>query len=314
MKKIISKLLSAVVIGLFTACGNNENQQESQADTVARPLEVSQVVGIGKVEPQSGLIDLAIDQAGVIAKVHKKEGDSVRRGEVILEIDAEEMRLQTENLEIQLRRQQELTAQAMSNEKQLEAEVRKAQTELQASRELAGYGAETVQNVQALETELEVLKAQLQGAKNATQSNRLAGREIANQIEQSTVNSSGYSLRAGRDGVLVSLNAEQGDAVEAFAVLGQLAADEDRIVHGEADELFAHKLKEGQRVRIVKEGSDQKIADGEIVYLSPILHDKSIFYDKPGEVSDRRVRRFKVGFSQQAKVLINTKVECIIQL
>ncbi len=314
MKKIISKTLIAACIWHFAGCGNSESQPQSQSDTTARPIEVTQVVGIGKVEPRSGLRELAIDQAGIVREVFKAEGDSVKKGDLILSVDSDQIALQTENLQIQLKRQNELTAQALASERQLAAELRMAESEWQTSRELAMDGAETEQNVQSLAKDVEVLRAQYQGAKNVTRSNQLAGREITNQIEQNKTNIRTYSLIASDDGVLVSLDAEKGRAVEAFAVLGQLASDEERVIHGEVDELFAHRIKIGDKVTIVKEGSDQQIADGEIVFLSPILQDKSIFYDKPGEVSDRRVRRFKVGFSQDTSILINTKVECIIHL
>ena len=314
MKKIISKTLIAACIWHFAGCGNSESQPESQSDTTARPIEVTQVVGIGKVEPRSGLRELAIDQAGIVSEVFKAEGDSVKKGDLILSVDSDQIALQTENLQIQLKRQNELTAQALASERQLAAELRMAESEWQTSRELAMDGAETEQNVQSLAKDVEVLRAQYQGAKNVTRSNQLAGREITNQIEQNKTNIRAYSLIASDDGVLVSLDAKKGRAVEAFAVLGQLASDEERVIHGEVDELFAHRIKIGDKVTIVKEGSDQQIADGEIIFLSPILQDKSIFYDKPGEVSDRRVRRFKVGFSQDTSILINTKVECIIHL
>ncbi len=314
MKKIISKMLIAACIWHFAGCGNSESQPERQSDTTARPIEVTQVVGIGKVEPRSGLRELAIDQAGIVREVFKAEGDSVKKGDLILSVDSDQIALQTENLQIQLKRQNELTAQALASERQLAAELRMAESEWQTSRELAMDGAETEQNVQSLAKDVEVLRAQYQGAKNVTRSNQLAGREITNQIEQNKTNIRTYSLIASDDGVLVSLDAKKGRAVEAFAVLGQLASDEERVIHGEVDELFAHRIKIGDKVTIVKEGSDQQIADGEIIFLSPILQDKSIFYDKPGEVSDRRVRRFKVGFSQDTSILINTKVECIIHL
>lgn len=314
MKKIISKTVLAACIWHFAGCGNSESQPQSQSDTKARPVEVSQVVGIGKVEPRSGLRELALDQAGIVSEVFKAEGDSVKKGDLILSVDADQIGLQTENLQIQLKRQTELTAEALASERQLAAELRMAESEWQTSRELAMDGAETEQNVQALAKDVEVLRAQYQGAKNVTRSNQLAGREITNQIEQNKTNIRAYSLIASDDGLLVSLDAEKGRAVEAFSTLGQLASDEERVIHGEVDELFADRIKIGDKVTIVKEGSDQQIADGEIIFLSPILQDKSIFYDKPGEVSDRRVRRFKVGFSQDTSILINTKVECIIHL
>jgi len=314
MKKTINRTLLVVFIWHLAGCGHSESQQDTQADTAAIPMEVTQVVGIGKVEPLNGLLDLAIDQAGIVSAVYKEEGDSVNKDDLILSVNSEEIRMQTENLEIQLSRQHELTAQALAIEKELGAELLQAESDLKVSRELSTDGAETAQNVQNQQKNVDVLRAQYQGAKNATQSSRLASMEIANKIKQSHISRLGYSLKAPRDGILVSLDAKKGGAIEAFAILGQLAANEERVVHGEVDELFADRISIGQNVTIVKEGSNQKIADGEVVFLSPILQDKSIFYDKPGEVSDRRVRRFKVRFDQDSRLLINMKVECIIHV
>src|SRR5690606_40800771 len=70
---------------------------------------------------------------------------------LILSVDADQIGLQTENLQIQLKRQTELTAEALASERQLAAELRMAESEWQTSRELAMDGAETEQNVQRSE-------------------------------------------------------------------------------------------------------------------------------------------------------------------
>src|SRR5690606_22810790 len=148
----------------------------------------------------------------------------------------------------------------------------------------------------------------------STATNRLMIKELENQLQQLGSSRADKIITAPNDGILLSLNAEVGKAVEAYAPIGQFAANEQLIIHGEVDELFADKIKIGQAVSIHLIGSNEKITSGKIISLSPILQDKSLFYDEPGERSDRRVRRFKASFDKDTSLLINKKVACIIEL
>lgn len=313
MKKIINRLLCFGFLVQVFACGNQEQELKSTG-AVPQPAKVTQVIGIGKIEPLSGLMDLATDESGRIVKVHKKEGDSLKKGELIVSLDADDEKFKVDNLKIQLARQQEMTGQAIANIKQIEAELEQKKSELLTSEELVRYGAETRQNVEIQKKDVDVLRAQYQAAKKISQSNLLSERDFQNQISQEKKAGNDRSIRAKTDGILVSFDAKQGDVLDAFTVFGQMAPNEEVVIHGEVDELFAGKVKLGQSVSIVLSGSDQKLGEGKIISLSPILQNKSLFYDEPGEVSDRRVRRFKVAFNEKTSVLINKKVECIIHL
>lgn len=316
MKKIINSIFLLIVISTgLASCGNKSAGNQSTAiDSLSQRNDIEKVTGIGKVEPLSGLVDLASDEGGIIESINKKEGDSLKKGEIILSFDSKKEAIQLQNLKIQIATQKQRVEQDRANEKQYEIALREKSADLKVSEELAQSGAETRQQVETLRKERDVLKANLEAAQKSTATNRLIIQELENEIEQTESSRANKLITAPDNGVLLSLNAEIGKAVEAFVSIGQFAADEPLIIHGEVDELFSDKIKVGQTVSIHLIGNNEKIASGEIISLSPILQDKSLFYDEPGERNDRRVRRFKASLDEEASLLINKKVACVIEL
>jgi hypothetical protein len=80
------------------------------------------------------------------------------------------------------------------------------------------------------------------------------------------------------------------------------------------DELYALKVKEGQRVSINLQGTKQTLTSGSVVYCAPYLSKKSIFSDRADNLEDRRVREVRVRVDNPSAVLIGSRVECIIKL
>ena len=316
MKKTINNILLLITISVgLASCGNRTSEEKNIAtDSLNQHIEIEKVTGIGKVEPLNGLLDLASDEGGVIESINKMEGDSLEKGDVILSFDTKEETIQLQNLNIQIATQKQRVEQDRANERQYEIALREKSTNLKVSEELAQSGAETRQQVEILRKEQDVLKANLEAAQKSTATNRLIIQELENEIDQLESSRSSKLITAPSNGVLLSLNAEIGKAVEAYASIGQFAADEPLIIHGEVDELFSDKIKVGQTVSIHLIGSNEKIASGKIISLSPILQNKSLFYDEPGERNDRRIRRFKASLDQEASLLINKKVACVIEL
>src|SRR5690606_36103662 len=107
-------------------------------------------------------------------------------------------------------------------------------------------GAETRQQVEILRKEQDVLKANLEAAQKSTETDRLMIRELENQIQQLKASRADKTIKAPDNGILLSLNAEIGKAIEAYSPVGQFAADEPLVIHGEVDELFADKIQIGQ--------------------------------------------------------------------
>jgi hypothetical protein len=59
---------------------------------------------------------------------------------------------------------------------------------------------------------------------------------------------------------------------------------------------------------------DDKLGEGEIVYLSPYLKKKSLFSDDSSNMEDRRVREVRVRLSGNPDLLINSRVEVVVDL
>jgi len=316
MKKIINStlLLVAISIGLASCRNKTSDKGTITGDSLQQRVEVKEVVGIAKIEPLNGLVDLASNEGGIIESINKKEGDSLKKGDVILSFDTKKEIIQLQNLNIQIATQKQRVEQDRANERQYEAALREKSATLKVSEELARSGAETRQQVETLRKEQDVLMATLEAAQKSTATNHLMIEELENQVQQLESSRTDKFIKAPNDGILLSLNAEIGKAVEAYASIGKFAADEPLVIHGEVDELFADKIKAGQTVTIHLIGSNERIASGKVISLSPILQDKSLFYDEPGERNDRRVRRFKASLNKETSLLINKKVTCIIEL
>ena len=78
---------------IITACsGSKENNEKSAAasDAVNSAIvDVFEVVGVGKVEPEKEIISLAASTGGVVKDIFRNDGDSIKKDEPLLRLDDE---------------------------------------------------------------------------------------------------------------------------------------------------------------------------------------------------------------------------------
>jgi multidrug efflux pump subunit AcrA (membrane-fusion protein) len=122
------------------------------------------------------------------------------------------------------------------------------------------------------------------------------------------------NIYAPADGMVLSWEVKLGQAVSIGSKLADFAPAGDLIATTEVDELFAMKVKKGQRVQINIQGTTDKLSSGTVVYCASFLSKKSIFNDRADNLEDRRVREVRVRIDQPEAVLIGSRVECIISL
>ena len=83
-------LLSTVL--LFAACGEEEKPAEATEKAPVSyegpPENVTQVIGIGRVEPEFDIINLASQDGGVVRRLLIREGDAVKAGMPVLELES----------------------------------------------------------------------------------------------------------------------------------------------------------------------------------------------------------------------------------
>ncbi len=312
------KLLFAVSFFLFLAsCGNKkaeERVEKIKEESLTIPQNVSVVSAIGKIEPEDGLISVSSEKGGIVLKVLKDAGDSVSKGDAILLLKAEAENLNEEVIKNQILVQQKRAEADFSTIAQYQAQLNEKVMDLAISEKLVKTGADTRQNIETKRKDLEVIQANLNTAKKNSDATRADINVLQAQLKEARTSTSDMTVRATQNGVLVGMDAKPGAAISALTSFATLAPAGKIVVHGEIDEMFASRVTLGNPVTVMSPGSKNTLAQGKIIFLSPILNDKSIFYEVAGEQTDRRVRRFKAELDITDGLLINQKVQCDIKV
>lgn len=319
MEKIgrLTPVVFLFIAFLMNSCGNKKAEQRAEdikEQGLTIPESISVVSAIGKIEPEGGLVEIASEYGGIVTQLFKKEGEYVETGEAVFELNTETEKADENILLKQFDMQQKKAEADFSSIKQYEVEVAEIERELEISQRLAETGAETWQNVEKKKKDLDITRANLNTARKNAATSFANIDVLKSQLEKSKKSTIARTVRAERSGILVIMNLKEGSSIAPLATFATLSPSKNYIVHAEIDEMFANRVKVGNKVSIKIPGTNQEISEGTIDYLSPVLDDKSMFYEKAGEQTDRRVRRFKATLKNESGVLINQKVECTINL
>lgn len=302
--------LSAIL--LLTACGNGK--ENNSAPTV-EPLKVTQVVGIGKVIPQGGVVELAAPASGIVEERFFAAGDKVAAGDLILVLETNEATLSLQESDAGIATQQlQLESARLAREQERIAldDLRRRHSDAE---ELQRVGAFTGEEVRRLQNDLDQGIERLKKVENdyRLQQSRLREMQTARAARENDL--SQRSFRAPAGGTLLALTPRAGEAVTMHQPYGRIAPDGPLVVTAEIDELFADRLAMGQRCTIHLPGDRNVAATGRITNLSPDLKRKSLFSDSGSDLEDRRIREIEVALDEVARTLfIESKVECRIEI
>lgn len=306
---------SFVLISLLVvSCGGKDKKNVDAPVVITANKDVKEVFGLARIEPEAKIAPLATPVSGVVVTVFKKENDTVKSGEVLVEIDhlLQTARLQEASSKLNTQRQQ-INA-AVYDLKEFPSRINNKKKELERARNLLAKGAETQEVVDNLVTELSVLE--MNEAKTASLLEVAKARlnEITQEINTAKKELDQYSLRAPENGVIIEQNAIKGAALNAQQTYAQFVPVGRMIAVCEIDELFADKVRNGQTAFIRLTGTKDVISTGKVIYAAPTLKKKSLFSEKAGDQEDRRVREVKISLDSPEKLLINSRVECVIDI
>jgi len=105
-----------------------------------------------------------------------------------------------------------------------------------------------------------------------------------------------------------------GGAVNTQQSIAQIEPSGKTIAVCEIDELNAAKILVGQKGWIRNIGSADTLSTGTVYFAFSFLKKKSLFTDQSGEKEDRRVRTIKMMLDSPDKLLLNARVECVIDI
>lgn len=315
----MNKIAYLVIVPLIiTACNGSEEEKEKSASSLqsvnSAIIDVSQVVGVGKVEPINEIISLAAASGGIVKEVYKYDGDSIKKDEPLVRLDDELELIKISQLRSQYNAQKSQEDIEAIQLRESEAKLANKKKLLESVRALELKGAETTQTLDDLETEVTTLYLTVE--KNNA-SLKLAGsrlRELAAQVRYAEYEASKKILRSPYEGIMLEMHIKKGSAVNQFEQFAEVAPSGPITVRTEIDELFAGRLREGLNANIRFIGSDSVIARGKIIFISPYLKKKSLFSQKADEQEDRLVREVRIKLEEDNGIILNSKVESEIQI
>jgi HlyD family secretion protein len=308
MKRLIVLLTTTL---LLTACGSNqEKNTPTQIETTP-----TQVVGIGKVVPQGGVIQLAAPSSGIVREVYRKAGEQVQEGELILSLYSSEEELAVREADSRVRSQELAVESARILMEQQRFLFTEQERQLKDAKELLVVGATTGENVRTLQNEFDRGAEQMKKLENDFRLQQSQLNELKIQRATKAENLQKKEFRAPTAGTLLDLTPNVGESVSQYQQYAKVAPDKPLMVMAEIDELFAHELKVGQTCKIYIHSNSEVAATGEIVRISPDLKKKSLFSESGTDLQDRRIREIEVSLIEVKKPLfIESKVECSVHL
>ncbi|PYX54073.1 MAG: efflux RND transporter periplasmic adaptor subunit [Acidobacteria bacterium] len=288
---IISVVVAAIllcvgVVFAFTRGGTKIDP--SKLAKVEKGDLAKSVVATGKVEPITK-VEVKSKASGIVKKLLVQAGDKVKKGQLLAQLDKEEIQAQVAQSQAALQA-------AAASLKGSEADYERAKVDAEgpdvpllkrAYERAIGMAKEGVVSTSALEDaqknyELSLNKQNVSKAQLVVLRAKIG--QSAAQVSQDRANLKqleeqlGYTdIESPIDGVVLSRDVEMGDAVSSILVLGSSATlvmtlgDTSEVyVKGKVDESDIGKVYLGQPARIKVESFKDKTFNGKVTRISPM--------------------------------------------
>ncbi len=281
-------LVLLIVVGVVTAKSTGTKIDSSKLAKVERGDIAKSVVATGKIEPITK-VEIKSKASGIVKKLYVEAGDHVKAGQVLAELDRDEIQATVRSSEAQL-----LSAEA--SQRAAEADLKRAEVDAQGvdipmlkrayerAQHMAKEGVVSQANLDDAEkayelavnkqnvsrAQLTVGKAKVAQATADVQRNRANLQQLKEQLSYTTI-------VAPIEGIVLSRDVEIGDAVSSILVLGSSATlvmtigDTNEVyVKGKVDESDIGKVYLGQQARIKVESFKDKSFTGKVTKISPM--------------------------------------------
>jgi multidrug efflux pump subunit AcrA (membrane-fusion protein) len=303
-----------LIFSIFTSCKNNDNSDKIDANKLKLAASIYQVIGIGKILPEHDIIQLSSPVNGIVQKIYINENDSLSAGTPILELEhqLEDAKVKQVSSEVNTQLKQ-INADAASIV-EYNAKYNNAVTELRRLQRLLGKGAETQQAVDDANTSLKSFQSNQQRSQANLEVSKSKLKETKSLLQSAMIERKQRIILSPVNGILLELNSLIGGAVNTQQSIAQIEPSGKIIAVCEIDELNASKISVGQKGWIRNVGSADTLSTGVVYFAFSFLKKKSLFTDQSGEKEDRRVRTIKMMLDSPDKLLLNARVECVIDI
>ena len=323
---IIALVLVAAVFGIAAALRPNRQIDPAKLAAVERGDVARSVVATGKIEPLAK-VEVKSKASGLVKKIYVDYGDRVKTGQILVELDKEQLQASVEGARANLLAAQAgaQSAEATYQRNVVEAmgpDVPFLKATAERDRKLASDGLVAASIVDDAEKGYQMaLNKQLSAERNVSVSKADVARAKAQVAQtQAALENAEQDLRnstivSPMDGLVLSRDVEVGDAVSSILVLGSqgtlvttLGDMSTVYVLGKVDQADIGKVYLGQPARIVVESFKDKKFDGKVTKISPLGVEKENVTTFEVRVSIQNpTGELKANMSANAEIILEEK-------
>ena len=253
------------------------------------------VIANGKVDIEGGVIEIAARRPGVIGEVLVKEGDSVRKGQVLARQEDTELVLAVDSARASV-------PEAQSQLGLTQVNVRTAEREHERLKNLAAAHLVSQQQLDQAADVVATAQAQLIVQQSAVASARA-------RLAQAEYNEELSLVRAPVDGKIIRRYANPGSGASTLNVstMYDLEPAIPHIIRAEIVETAIPDVSVGQEAEIVSEADPAKISVGRVLRVAATFGARKLKSDSANEATDERVVEVVVS-ADGAPYLIGQRV------
>ena len=323
---VVLVVLVGCGFGISAALRPSRQIDSSKLATVERGDLARSVVATGKIEPLAK-VDVKSKASGIVEKIFADYGDRVKQGQVLVELDKEQLRARVAEARANL---QAAEASVQSAQATYERNVvdalgpdvpfLKSTAERQRKLQIEGLVSTAVSEDAEKAYQL-ALNKQLSAQRNVAVSRAEVARAKAQvaQMQAALDNAeedlSNSTIVSPMEGLVLSRDVEVGDAVSSILILGSQASNimtlgdvSEVYVKGKVDESDISKVYLSQPARISVESLKDKKFMGKVTKISPLGVEKDNVTTFEVRVSIQNpTGELKANMSANAEIILEEK-------
>jgi ABC exporter DevB family membrane fusion protein len=306
----------------------------------ARTPEITLVAGPGRVEPHSEDIKIGSELSGRLKRVNVEEGDVVRRGQVLAELENDDYRAQVESARANVvardamlrkvvngaRRQERDEAWSSVNE--AKAVLENAQSEARRHQALYNAGVVSREEMERFSREGDVAQAKYQAAvqqhslvddhaREEDRSLAQANLQLAQaQLQEAQARYEKTFIRSPIDGTVLRKHHRSGESVSNSSTVPDpvvtVGDQKVQVVRVDVDETEVSKVRVGQKAYVTADAYGKKQFWGHVIRVGQLLGPKNVRTGEPTEKVDTKILETLVELDAGSQLPDGLRVDAFI--
>jgi HlyD family secretion protein len=284
----------------------------SKLATIEKGDIAKSVVATGKIEPLAK-VQVKSKASGIVKQLRADYGDVVKEGQILVELDKEELQARVREANAML-----LSAQADLERTQVEAEgtdLPFLKSAVERARKLYGDGLIATSILEDADKAHQMGLNKQTAAKSTVSVKKAEVARAQAALERAQNDLRNSTIVSPMNGLVLSRDVEVGDAVSSILVLGSQATlvmtlgDVSSVyVLGKVDEADIGKVYLGQPARIVVESFKDKKFQGQVTKISPlgVIKDNVTTFEVRVSIQNPG-GELKANMSANAEVILDEK-------